>query len=396
MPGYYLLKDNAIGTDDAYTTYIVEVVDDVIVSRKAAKPTVDKQVSDEAEDAETNGESWGETADHEINETFQFKLIANITGDEDYEDYDKYRITFHDTWTEGITYEDIESVVVVSGGNTITLNERQYGVLVDETGRTLTVTIYDLKAIDGVDLTKDTTVTVIYNAHLNENAVIGNEDENWNEVHLEYSNNPNWVGPDWDKDNDGELDEDEEDDYDEYDEEEPTGETEKDRVWVFTYEVKVNKVDGQDTTKLLSGAKFKMQNAAGKWLVVDNDGKVQEWIDSEDDASVLTSDDKRVFTIIGLDHGTYTLNDIEAPAGYNLLDGTVTVEVEAEHEELTADTAETIFTVNKADEITIENNAGATLPETGGMGTTLFYVIGATLVLGAAVVMVTRKRMSAN
>ena len=150
MPGYYLLKDNAIGTDDAYTTYIVEVVDDVIVSRKAAKPTVDKQVSDEAEDAETNGESWGETADHEINETFQFKLIANITGDEDYEDYDKYRITFHDTWTEGITYEDIESVVVVSGGNTITLNERQYGVLVDETGRTLTVTIYDLKAIDGV------------------------------------------------------------------------------------------------------------------------------------------------------------------------------------------------------------------------------------------------------
>ena len=107
-PGYYLLKDASIGTDDAYTTFIVLVVEDVTIARKAAKPGIDKQVWDEAtDDDEETDENWGETADHELNETFQFKLIATLTGDSDYADYDTYTLVFHDSMSAGITFESL-------------------------------------------------------------------------------------------------------------------------------------------------------------------------------------------------------------------------------------------------------------------------------------------------
>lgn len=394
-PGYYLLKDASIGTDDAYTTFIVLVVEDVTIARKAAKPGIDKQVWDEETDDDKElDENWGETADHELNETFQFKLIATLTGDKDYADYETYKLIFHDSMSKGVTYLGNETVTVVSGGTEIELTEAQYDVAYAtnaDTGiTTLTITVTDMQSIEGVDLSKDTTVTVIYDAKLNEQAVIGNIDENLNDVYLEYSNNPNWDltwGNDGkDNDNDGEEDEDDEKD-------EPTGKTEKDTVWVFTYEVKVNKVDGADTTKKLPGAEFKMKNAAGKWLVVEN-GKVKTWDTDESKASVLTSGEDGVFSVIGLDHGTYFLVETKAPEGYNLIAGDIEVKVEATHEELTADSAKTEFTVNGKSEITVENKAGIVLPETGGVGTTMIYILGAVMVLGAGVLLVTKRRMA--
>ena len=404
-PGYYLLKDASIGTDDAYTTFIVVVVEDVEIARKAAKPTVDKQVWDEATDDDKEpDENWGETADHELNETFQFKLIATLTGDPDYADYDTYKLVFHDSMSKGVTYLGNVTVTVVSGGTTIQLTAGQYTVAYStdaDTGiTTLTVTVTDMKAIAGVDMTKDTTVTVIYDAKLNEYAVIGNIDENLNDVYLEYSNNPNWEwsydeggnpknpGDDGkDNDNDGEKDEDDE-------KEEPTGKTEKDTVWVFTYEVKVNKVDGETEAKL-PNAEFKMKNSDGKWLYIEN-GKVKSWVEDKEDASVLKSNEDGVFSVIGLDHGTYYLVETKAPEGYNLLTEEVKVEVVAVHKELAdAISAETVFTVNEKAEITVENNAGIVLPETGGMGTTLIYMVGAFMVLCATVLLVTKRRMVA-
>ena len=393
-PGYYLLKDASIGTDDAYTTFIVLVVEDVTIARKAAKPGIDKQVWDEADDAETAGQNWGETADHELNETFQFKLIATLTGDKDYADYETYKLIFHDSMSKGVTYLGNETVTVVSGGTEIELTEDQYDVAYAtnaDTGiTTLTITVTDMQSIEGVDLSQDTTVTVIYDAKLNEQAVIGNIDENLNDVYLEYSNNPNWDltwGTDGkDNDNDGEKDEDDEKD-------EPTGKTEKDTVWVFTYEVKVNKVDGETEDKL-PNAEFKMRNADNEWLKVDENGKVLGWTADETDADVLKSDENGVFSVIGLDHGTYYLVETKAPDGYNLLAEEIEVEIEAEHKEKDADSAETVFTVNGEDEITVENNAGIVLPETGGVGTTMFYFLGAVMVLGAGVLLVTKRRMA--
>ena len=394
-PGYYLLKDASIGTDDAYTTFIVLVVEDVTIARKAAKPGIDKQVWDEETDDDKElDENWGETADHELNETFQFKLIATLTGDKDYADYETYKLIFHDSMSKGVTYLGNETVTVVSGGTTIELTAGQYTVAYSTdatTGiTTLTVTVTDMKAITGVDLSQDTTVTVIYDAKLNEHAVIGNIDENLNDVYLEYSNNPNWDltwGTDG-KDNDGDGEKDEKDEKDE-----PTGKTEKDTVWVFTYEVKVNKIDG-NTKEELPDAEFQMKNAAGKWLVVDENGKVQQWIDDQSKASVLKSDENGVFSVIGLDHGTYSLVETKAPNGYNLLTKEVEVNVVATHEEVTAESAKTEFTVNEKSEITVENKAGIVLPETGGMGTTMIYILGAVMVLGAGVLLVTKRRMA--
>lgn len=377
-PGYYLLKDASLPSeDDAYTTFIVLVVKDVEISRKAAKPGIDKQVWDEADDAETAGQNWGETADHELNETFQFKLIATLTGDKDYADYETYKLIFHDSMSAGVTFESIDKVTV----NGTEISGYTYTATAGQAGGSWTLTIADLKQFDA-DLTDGCVVEVIYNAHLNNNAVIGNIDDNLNEVFLEYSNNPNWEGS-------GEGDGDEPGG----DEDEPTGKTEKDTVWVFTYEVKVNKVDGADTTKKLPGAEFKMKNAAGNWLVVEN-GKVKTWDADESKASVLTSGEDGVFSVIGLDHGTYYLVETKAPEGYNLIAGDIEVKVEATHEEVTADSAKTVFTVNGKSEITVENKAGIVLPETGGMGTTVIYIMGAVMVLGAGVLLVTKRRMA--
>ena len=386
-PGYYLLKDASLPSqDDAYTTFIVLVVKDVEISRKAAKPGIDKQVWDEeTDDDKETDENWGETADHELNESFQFKLIATLTGDEDYADYKTYKLIFHDSMSAGITFESIDKVTV----NGEEISGYTYSATAGQAGGEWTLTIADLKQFD-TDLTDGCVVEVIYNAHLNNNAVIGSIDDNLNEVFLEYSNNPNWDltwGNDGkDNDNDGEEDEDDEKD-------EPTGKTEKDTVWVFTYEVKVNKIDG-NTQEELPDAEFQMKNAAGKWLVVDENGKVQQWIDDQSKASVLKSDENGVFSVIGLDHGTYYLVETKAPNGYNLLTEAVEVDVVATHEEVTAESAETVFTVNKKSEITVENKAGIVLPETGGMGTTMIYILGAVMVLGAGVLLVTKRRMA--
>ena len=378
-PGYYLLKDASLPSeDDAYTTFIVLVVKDVEISRKAAKPGIDKQVWDEADDAETAGQNWGETADHELNETFQFKLIATLTGDKDYADYETYKLIFHDSMSAGVTFESIDKVTV----NGTEISGYTHTATAGQAGGSWTLTIADLKQFDA-DLTDGCVVEVIYNAHLNNNAVIGNIDDNLNEVFLEYSNNPNWEGS-------GEGDGDEPGG----DEDEPTGKTEKDTVWVFTYEVKVNKVDGADTTKKLPGAEFKMKNSDGKWLQVDANSKVLGWTTDETQASVLMSGEDGVFSVIGLDHGTYFLVETKAPEGYNLLTEEVEVNVVATHKEETADSAKTVFTVNGKSEITVENKAGIVLPETGGMGTTMIYILGAVMVLGAGVLLVTKRRMA--
>lgn len=391
-PGYYLLKDASLPSrDDAYTTFIVVVVEDVTITRKAAKPGIDKQVWDEAGDDDQEPDAnWGETADHELNEVFQFKLIATLSPDEDYADYDTYKLVFHDSMSAGITFDSIEVVTV----NDTEIEGYTYTATAGQAGGSWTLTIADLKQYDA-DLTDGCVVEVIYNAHLNNNAVIGNQDDNLNDVYLEYSNNPNWDlswGNDGeDNDNDGKKDEDDEDEK-----EEPTGKTEKDTVWVFTYEVKVNKIDG-NTKEELPDAEFKMKNSDGEWLQVDANSKVQGWTADETQASVLKSDANGMFSVIGLDHGTYYLVETKAPAGYNLLDEPFTVTISAVHQEDSAFTASTSFgegVEGDIVEVTVTNNAGIVLPETGGMGTTMIYILGAVMVLGAGVLLITKRRMA--
>lgn len=382
-PGYYLVKDqdnSLTDKDDAYTSYILKVAGDTTVSPKSAKPTVDKQVHDETADAEAGAtDGWGESADHAINERFQFKLIANLPADTNFNAYEKYKVVFTDTMSVGVTFESIDSVTV--DGVILTSDQYTATAAADQAGGSWTLTIEDIKGISGVNLTDGADIVVIYNAHLNEKAQINHESgntTNQNKVYLQYSNNPNASG-------EGEL-----------------GKTPEDIVWVFTYEVDNTKVDATDSTNKtpLAGAGFRLYDSTGTTeigLIYDDTLSAYRPVRSGETAVEMTSADSTgVFNIKGLDAGTYVLKETTVPEGYNKCADT-TVVIKATHVEDASDSSATTTLSNDSNVTnTIENKQGSTLPETGGMGTTIFYVIGAILVIGAGVVLITRKRMSAS
>ena len=233
---------------------------------------------------------------------------------------------------------------------------------------TLTVSCDDVKALGAGN---SSVITVEYTATLNENAVLGSAG-NLNKVYLEYSNNPN-------KSESGNNE---------------TGNTPEDKVIVFTYETIINKVDGDK--KPLTGAEFTLEKY---------NKKTNEWKPIE----VVKSDDGTTFTFSGLDDGDYRLTETTTPAGYNTIDP-IEFTITAEHDVLSdnpaltslsgnATTGEITFTSNTTEGsllADVVNKAGSTLPETGGMGTTIFYILGGLLVLFAVVFLVSKKRMSSE
>ena len=383
--GYYLVKDkdsSLTDKDDAYTSYILKVAGDTTVSPKSAKPTVDKQVHDETADAEAGAtDGWGESADHAINESFQFKLIANLPADTDFSAYETYKVVFTDTMSNGVTFESIASVTV--DGVTLTADQYTATATAGQAGGSWTLTINNIKSIASVNLTDGADIVVIYNAHLNENAQVNHESgttTNQNEVYLQYSNNPNASG-----EGGNEL-----------------GKTPEDIVWVFTYEVDNTKVDATNSTDRtpLAGAGFRLYDSTGTTeigLIYDSTISAYRPVKSGETAVEMTSADSTgVFNIKGLDAGTYVLKETTVPSGYNKCADT-TVVIRATHvEDASGSFATTTLSNDSNVTNTIENKQGSTLPETGGMGTTIFYVIGAILVIGAGVVLITRKRMSAS
>ena len=231
---------------------------------------------------------------------------------------------------------------------------------------TVTWTCGNLKGIDGVKLTKDTKVVVTYSATLNDKAAIGAAG-NPNTVNLTYSNNPNKGG------------------------EGKTGKTPDDKNIVFTYKTVVNKVD-QDK-KSLAGAAFKLEKKQSD----DTYKTVKEF----------TAGDDTTFTFTGLDDGTYRLTETTTPAGYNTITPVVFT-ISAEHDTDSADpkltslsgnvaTGEATFTADKdAGSLTtdIVNKKGSILPSTGGIGTRIFYTIGAILVVAALALIVCKRRFA--
>lgn len=381
--GYYLVKDkngSQNGKDEAYTRFVLQVVENVSATPKASTPTVEKKVKENDQYTADGGYGAGynDVADYNIGDSVPFKLIGTLPST--YADYSTYSYTFHDTLSSGLTYNRDAKVFV--DGTEITSSAAITG---DD--HALTVQFSNLKALAGVTITSASKITVEYTAALNKGAVIGLVG-NTNEVYLEYSNNPNPGG------------------------ESNTGETPKDKVIVFTYELDVTKIDGAEITKLLGGAEFQLQNAGGKYAQVDANGVLTGWTADVSAATTLTSAaGTGLLKVIGLDDGTYRLTETKAPVGYNKLEKPIEVMIDAttvnnQTWDGVAASALTALTVtadakagntnlaNGIASISIANNKGATLPATGGIGTTIFYVVGGVLMLGAVILLVTKKRVN--
>ncbi|MBE6978829.1 MAG: isopeptide-forming domain-containing fimbrial protein [Ruminococcaceae bacterium] len=409
--GYYLVKDqngSLNGDYDSYTQYILKVVADVTATPKSSVPSVQKKVDDKNDsNNKEDAVEWKDSADHDIGDEVPFQLKATLASN--VSAYKSYKIIFHDTMSKGLTYKEITKVTV--DGNEVEGYTADAKVNEDGT-TTLTITFNNIKNQGATD---NSVVIVEYTAVLNENAEIGAAG-NPNVVYLEYSNNPNWEGDldgdgipnneDDDDDNDGTPDDkdddddndgipDDEDDDDDNDgtpdaeeDKEPTGETPEDKVIVFTYKLTVNKVNEQG--EALPGAGFTLykKNAAGEYVQVGEEKFGPE----------MTT-----FEWIGLDDGDYKLAETTTPAGYNTIppiEFTITAEHELESADprLTKLTGGDLFTGEVSTgnlSADVENKSGITLPETGGIGTTIFYVLGGLLVLGAVVLLITKKRMSA-
>ncbi len=396
--GYYLIKDkdnSLVGEDDAYTTYIVQVLGNVTINAKSAKPSVDKQVKDEVGDAETGAtDGWGETADHAINETFQFRLIATIPADTDFNAYQTYAVKFNDTMSKGVVFESIESVKI----NDVDVPKDKYTTTAtagmtagtNENSKSWSLEIFDIESIPGFTWNTDQGVKIIvtYNAHLNESAYVNDSTDkttttNKNTVNLEYSNNPNASGtgtPEY-------------------------GRTPDDSVWVFTYGVDNTKYDATDPDKnnwtALAGAEFKLYtdsectDANEVKLIYDSTLDAYRPVKSDETATAMKSAASTgKFDIRGLDAGAYYLKETVTPTGFNTC-ANITVVISATHNENTDQSGATVTFDRKTTPLKydVENKKGTTLPSTGGIGTTLFYVVGGGLMVAAAVLLITKKRM---
>lgn len=405
--GYYLVQDasdSPSGTGEtnsgAKTRFILKVAGgNVNVTAKSSAPSVIKKVKEDDKTVDgavtvgsyTANAQYNDVADYCIGENVPFELISTMPST--YNDYTSYFYQFTDTLASNFTLNtDSIAVKVVNADGETSLTATDYTVSSQDESGKFTITINDTKKITAI--TKDSTIVVDYNATLNNTAEIGLPGQE-NKVDLTYSNNPNYTGdgastPEGDK-----------------------GKTPEDKVIVFTYELDVTKYLGNEETKADAedGTKagFKLGNADGsKWATVDGNLRITGWVDDVAAATEVTTDATGIFKFIGLDDGTYTLRETTTPTGYNTMaDLALTIGATTVNNQTWAGTASdalsaielTMNSTNTAGDVnkgtvngSITNQKGSSLPSTGGIGTTMFYVGGGVLVAGAGVLLITKKR----
>lgn len=378
--GYYLIVDTTyFNPGDYYHAYnsffllnVPQVPYVVPINRKVVKPTVEKEVYDNQDGANEAG--FGSSADHAINEEFQFKLTATLPANPDcaYDYYDEYMVTFCDTLSAGITFDRWDTVVINNGGADIPIPAENY--YSDASNQDLTLSIEDVKTCaPGLNLNNGATITVTYTAHLNEKAYVNtaggaSNTENKNSVYLIYSNNPR-SSAFFDR-------------------------TPESAVCVYTYQLNNTKYHDDDTQgNELEGAGFKLYSDA------DCKNEVELYQDGEfyypiknatgKEAVEMKSAANGQFNVKGLDAGTYYLKETTPPKDYNACADKKIV-ISATHTEYNVILSGESNLNNK---IINKKAGGITLPSTGGIGTTIFYVVGGGLMVAAIVLLVTKKRM---
>lgn len=416
--GYYLICDTGeVPTNTTSTDFMLKLVETIGITPKDGNVTIDKKIVD--------GQDKVTDADYSIGDIVTFELRGTLP---DYFDsYNKYYYEFSDKMSPGLTLEYIDhdndsstpevpdvTVVFDNDGSLRTVDRNLYQVVtgtINDTSEenngytTINIKFDDLHKlerehpdnpetteIEGYTISADTKIIVIYKAKLNENAVVGGSG-NPNKVTIKFTNNPNNYGE---------------------------GETEEKVVNVYTFALKVLKKDGHNNDSL-NGVKFKLYREHGgarQYAMAENSNgfyTITGWTSVESEGTELETitltpgstnpEDKGTFKIVGLEASEYWLKETKTLSGYN--------EIEDIHfyitKELGNDILRSVTSLNIRLEgkeskpgdpatgtvsTTVINNPGNQLPSTGGIGTTIFYLVGGALVAVAVVLLVTKKRMS--
>ncbi len=388
-PGYYLIVDTSPFDEDdfyhAYNSFLLKVTKAEYVfniNYKVVKPTVEKKVYDNDNNdisSAGNNDGWGSSADHAINEKFQFRLIAKLPASKDngraYDYYKKYTVCFNDTLSDGITFDKLDKVEIanVDGGNPQVIDAANY-TRTPNGSQSFKLSIDNVKTCAdaaGLDLNDGATITVTYTAHLNEKAYVniaGGGTDNKNRVYLEYSNNPR-ISTSLDH-------------------------TPESEVCVYTYQLNSTKYhDDDNPNNVLEGAGFRLYSdkTCTQEVKLYKEGAfyypIKDATDKAQYAVEMFSDEHGQFNVRGLDAGTYYLRETNPPKDYSACDDkeiVISATHDVNHVSLSGNLSTTI--INK-------KAGGITLPSTGGIGTTLFYVVGGGLMVAAIVLLVTKKRM---
>lgn len=380
--GYYLVKntDNSVVGDNFYTDFIIQVVKDQTVQPKGDKPTLDKQIR------HNDDGSWGVVGDNQIGDTVEFRTITSVPDTSRYTTYD---YTISDEMSVGLTSNvkfSNDVVIKVNDEESKTLDASYYTVTASDNKFEVKVDI--IKAVHDNVMAKGDNLYTYYTGTLNNNALVYDAGKQDNKAKLTYSNNPN---------------------------SDSHGETAEKIVYDWTFKMTVKKVNGADTAQELTGAKFVLSTKAGLDLgTIDDNGvptNKTDLISLKDNADGTytiaengTSGATYVMTagnivIKGLDDAKeYYLYETKAPAQYNRLTDPVKVKISADYGNDGSTYNNVTISVDggNADNsmtVLVKNNAGTVLPGTGGIGTTVFYLIGGGLMVAAAVLLIAKKRM---
>lgn len=345
--GYYLVypqgATNIIG-DNGSICSITSTMPTATVNIKADYPEIDKIVDD---------------ANADVGQIVTFTVTGEVP---DTTGYTSYIYKLEDTMTEGLLFNSEIADFKVFFGTEIIDVAPTY----EDNGFKLMFDMTDYQDYVGE------TITITYNAKVTKEAV--NSDTTKNSVTLTYSNNPK---------------------------EDTTLTTTPIEVPVYSSEINIIKVDAKDNEQKLAGAIFVIKDSEGKYYQAkDTDGNIitnvsttenvvlVSWVDTEEEATKLVTGELGIIVFKGVENDTYYLVEIEAPDGYNHFTGPVTVKVGYNEEETN------LLEVAVSHTETVENSSGTQLPQTGGIGTKLFIIIGSLLVVGSAVVLIVNKRMT--